>query len=123
MGRTGITSAIISARGTVFFAVLAIIISLLVLTGWINGWLFLTRLADDEVPMAPSTAIIFIILSAGLWFHVSHRSRYVMPAAAITVIGLSGLLLLLRLSGYYPEWEHLYFGTQDPYLRFKFSHI
>lgn len=123
MCRSENTSAIMSSRCASFFAAFIIVISLLVFTGWINGWLFLTRLADDEVPMAPSTAIIFIILSAGLWFHVSQRSRYVMPAAAITIIGLSVLFLLLRLSGYYPEWEHLYLGTQDQQLRFKLAHM
>ena len=123
MGGTKITSAIISARGTIFFAALIIILCLLVFTGWISGWMFLTRIADDEVPMALSTAFTFIILSAGLWFHDSQRSRYIMPAAAIIVIGLSGFLFLLRLSEYYPEWEHLYIGIQDPLFKFKLAHM
>ena len=123
MGGDKITSAIISARATVFFAALLIILCLLVFTGWISGWMFLTRFAADEVPMAPITALTFIILSAGLWFHISQRSRCIMPAAAITVIGLSVLLLLLRLSGCYPEWEHLFFGTQDPQFKFKLAHM
>lgn len=127
MNKTKIIPAIISARSTVFFAALVIVTCLVVFAGWINGWMFLARIEADEVPMAPSTALTFIILSAGLWFYIrsqiSQASRYIMPAAAITVIGLSGLFFLLRLSEYYPEWEHFYIGTQYPLLKFKLAHM
>ena len=127
MNKTKIIPAIISARVTVFFAASGIIISLAVFAGWLNEWMFLTRVTADEVPMAPSTAFTFIILNLGLWFYIRYRalqtSRNLTLPAVIIVIGLSGLLFLLRLLGYCPAWEHFFIKLPDHIFRFQLAHM
>ncbi len=127
MDKTKIISAIISARAAKFFAALVIVACLVVFAGWINDWMFLTRITDTEVPMAPSTVFTFIILSSGLWFYIRSEtlptSRYLALSAAITVIVLSVSILLMRLFGYTPEWEHLFIKTPETRLGFQLAHM
>ncbi|MBM4047142.1 MAG: hypothetical protein FJ279_18725, partial [Planctomycetes bacterium] len=45
----------------------AALLGALALVGWFTGWRLLTSFRPDYIPMAPNTAISFVVLSAGLW--------------------------------------------------------
>jgi len=43
--------------------------SLLAIAGWMTNFLIITRISNKYIPMAPSTAMSFILLSSALFFH------------------------------------------------------
>lgn len=44
----------------------AALLGALALTGWLTGWRLLSSFRPDYIPMAPNTALSFLVLSAGL---------------------------------------------------------
>ena len=73
-------------------------IALLALAGWLFGARFLAGQWGGAIPMAPSTALAFLLLSGGVFSHARwparRRSRYFTPVS----IGLTALLGLLVLA-------------------------
>jgi PAS domain S-box-containing protein len=78
-----------------------ILLALLGLLGYIPGLGVLGRIRDVYIPMAPSTAISFLILAGGLHFsNTKKRSRKILTVIMIGVI-LVTLFGLLQLIGFY----------------------
>ena len=85
-------------RAFVFSQTLAFVasfISILVLSGWIFEIDFLKRIVPGYVMMNPTTAVLFILLSAGLWLLQSDDVRRVRIAQACGAIVLLGGLFKL----------------------------
>jgi len=70
MKKSKFTPTIVSKQFTRLFTLAVIGIGLIVLIGWFSGFMFLTRFSMNEVPMAPSTAYLFITLAVGLWCYL-----------------------------------------------------
>ncbi|MCX6833066.1 MAG: PAS domain S-box protein [candidate division Zixibacteria bacterium] len=101
-------------------ALLAPGFGLMAIFGWIAGLSLLTTFAADEIPMAPSTALLFLFYGTMIFFHTrmpahprAHR-MWIALGWSITVVSL--LLLLLSSLGIRPAFEHLgmkIIGTVD----------
>jgi PAS domain S-box-containing protein len=81
------------------------------LAGWISGRLILTSISPDYVPIAPSSALCFIILATALLVHVSNTGRAsgrmaAITGACLTILICSGILIGFSL-GTALEAEHL----------------
>ncbi|MFO0794474.1 MAG: EAL domain-containing protein [Candidatus Brocadiaceae bacterium] len=102
MNETVRPRAIVSGCLARICALLICVISVLALMGWASGWLSLARMNPKYIPIAPSTALAFTLLSAGLFVHVRWPTRrYCSQFSAVAAILVSGLagLLLLRFTG------------------------
>ena len=102
MNETVRPRAIVSRCLARICALLICVISMLALMGWASGWLSIARMNPKYIPMAPSTALAFTLLSAGLFVHVRWpMRRYCSQFSAVAAILVSGLagLLLLRFTG------------------------
>ena len=62
------------------------------IVGWLTGWRILTGIRADYVPMAPNTALFFIVLGVSLYALITERK----PALKLSRIG-SALILVLSL--------------------------
>jgi len=67
---------ILSARYTIGFALLTILISIMVIIGYVDQLMYLTSFGISNVPMAPSTAGIFILMGLGLMGHLYPQNQY-----------------------------------------------
>jgi len=127
MEKSGDYEPILSERFTGLAALLVIVIGVIVLIGWYGKLMFLTRFSINEVPMAPSTAYIFIFMAAGLWFY--HRQQKIpiirngAIASALIAICLSCLLVLTNLFEYYSNWEHAFITIPDTQLNMQLGHM
>ena len=78
-------------------AAVAIVIALLVLTGWSTGRLILASFLPNYIPMSPTTALAILLLGGALLVgdreRAHRRSRWLACAAAAMVL-LIGLLIL-----------------------------
>lgn len=79
------------------------------LFGWILGLPFLSSLGSDNIPVAPSTALLFVLYAAALALRSRPRQRWgywtgLAIASSGAVVAL--LLLILSLQGIYLEAEH-----------------
>lgn len=85
-------------------------LAILVLTSWLFGVWELLALGQDYVPMAPSTAFLFLLLGSSLFLHrrfPESRSaeRFVRLAGAVVlVVGLTVLVRPLLHGGVSVEW-------------------
>ncbi len=84
---------------------------LLALLGWVLGWMPLASFGADRVPMAPSTAALFLLYGAALGVRaraplssLAHRF-----SAALAGLGLLAALVLFTLGWRQVQWagEHL----------------
>lgn len=127
MKKSKFTHAIVSKQFIRLFALPVIVIGLVVLIGWFSGLMFLTRFSINEVPMAPSTAYVFIFLAAGLWFYLRPQkiaiNRNAAIASALTVICLSCLIVFTNLFKYYANWEHLFIEIPKTQLSMQLAHM
>jgi hypothetical protein len=102
-------SAMVSVKFARYFTLSVILMGLVVLVGWFSGLMFLTRVSAHEVPMAPSTAYVFIGLALGLWFYLRSQklaiNRKATILSAIVVICFSCLIIITNIFEYYSNWE------------------
>jgi len=88
------------------FAVLAAVFGLLALVGWVLGLPRLTSFGADLMPMAPSTAVLFLLLGVATGLRaqtpLSRRSFWISVAAGW--FGMLAALLLLVLSCLNIHW-------------------
>ena len=121
------TPTIVSKQFTSFFAFPVIGIGLIVLIGWYSNLTFLTRLSINEVPMAPSTAYVFICLAVGLWFYLRPQkiaiNRNAAIASSIIVICLSCLLVITNIFKNYANWEHVFITIPETQLSMPLGHM
>ncbi len=92
-------------------AILAAGLGLAALIGWVAGATSLSSFAPDWIPMAPSTAILFVLYGIGVLILLRSPESITTGkiGIAITAIGLlvALLLLILSMSGSNPNFEHL----------------
>jgi PAS domain S-box-containing protein len=93
------------------FGALAALLGLQTLFGWVASIPLLTSFAPDSIPMAPSSALLFVISgSAGflvaVWPEHDRIRRIGLALAAFCVLA-SGVLLVLAASGIQWPGEHL----------------
>ena len=127
MEKSKTTHTFVSERFTRLFASVVIVIGILVLIGWDSKLMFLTRFSINEVPMAPSTAYVFICLAIGLWFYLRPQkiaiNRNAAIASAVIVICLSCLLVITNIVKYYSNWEHAFLTIPETQLSMKLGHM
>jgi hypothetical protein len=114
-------------RFTRLFASGVIVIGLLVLIGWYSKLMFLTRFSINEVPMAPSTAYVFVCLAVGLWFYLRPQKTAINRNAAIAsapiVICLSCLIVITNILKHYANWEHAFIKIPETHLNMPTGHM
>jgi len=93
------------------FGALAAYLGLQALVGWLAGIPLLTSFAPDWIPMAPSTALLFVLLGSAAFLHAIWPldSRAQRVGLAIGSFGglASALLLVLSSLGIHWKVEHL----------------
>ncbi|TAL28403.1 MAG: HD domain-containing protein [Nitrospirae bacterium] len=67
-------------------------LGIIAIAGWLTGWRILTAIRANYIPMAPNTALSFIILGIALYALVTERK----PALKLSRIGV-GVILVLSL--------------------------
>lgn len=99
------------------FAAVSAGFGLLALFGWISGIMFLTTFAAGKVPMAPSTALLFLLFGMTIFFYTlkpidnAARRIYFWITLSGTISAL--ILLVLFLYGVRLEVEHLGIKTSE----------
>jgi PAS domain S-box-containing protein len=81
---------------------LLLILASMTLAGWFTGWLVLTRLGFDSIPMAPNTALALLVLGAALVGLAGLPGPPWAVWLARLGAGLVMLAALLRLGEYIP---------------------
>jgi len=95
-------------------AAMTAVISGVALAGWMTKWLIFASIRPYYIPMAPSTALCFIMLSGVLLIHLSSPQRFIgriCANAGIFAVWLICLIILIEFfAGRLPEMEHSIFG-------------
>jgi PAS domain S-box-containing protein len=102
---------------TLICAVFVAGIGLVAFVGWVFGIPFLTNLGSGMIPMAPITAVLFVLYAVTVFLRAhlpSGRTTY-WAGLSINAIGALVALLLFVLSsqGIHPDAEHLGFAIVD----------
>jgi PAS domain S-box-containing protein len=104
---------LLSGKITVICIVITAGLSCIALLGWIMNIITLASISRAYIPMAPSTALIFIILSVGLLFqahkHTYYSARIFIMIGVVLVLLTSVLILAGILTGIRFEAEHFLF--------------
>jgi diguanylate cyclase (GGDEF)-like protein len=86
-------------------------VGLVALLGWIAGLPLLSTFATGRVPMAPSTALLFVLFGTAAFRHArmpqSKGARRTSLAIGLSVTAVALLLLVLSSLGISPAAEHL----------------
>ncbi len=89
-------------------------LSIATLIGWATTNTFLTSLGNDYIPMAPTTAILFLIISCAYLLILAARRnptiRVIALTSAIIVLIFSVLIFFLGLINVHPPFENLGFN-------------
>lgn len=92
-------------------------INILSLLGWILGLPIIASVKHNYIPIAPSSALSFSVLSATLFFYVRHPENYsrriIAVISAILVILICSIILVGGFFGRRFDAEHLGFTPQD----------
>ncbi len=97
---------------------LAALIALLALAGWTSGIRTLASWGADNIPMAPSTALLFLLLGTAL-ITVPHRRRGLLLAAragAMLIVAVSLLRIAELVTGIPPLVDWFRFMSPEEYL-------
>jgi hypothetical protein len=97
-------------------ALIIIIESVLVITGWVLGIDWLTRMVPGGMNMKFITAFLFFVSGWGLLYMsggISETDQVLLPGTALIIILVSAVLLSGSLSGNQTGLEHLF--VQDQY--------
>ena len=92
-------------------AVLVAVMGLIVLFGWLLGSPYLSSLGAGNIPMAPSTAVLFVLYATLIFLRArfpSSRTAYTAGLLTSLTGGLAALaLFFLSYRGIYLEIEHI----------------
>lgn len=95
-------------------AVLVAGIGLIALLGWVLGLPFLASLGSDKIPVAPSTAVLFVLYAVAVLLRAqlpARRGTYWIGLSINSAGALAALLLfILSYQGIRPDAEHLGFA-------------
>ncbi|MCX6149554.1 MAG: PAS domain S-box protein [Ignavibacteriales bacterium] len=91
--------------------IISSVLGFLSLLGWILNIPFLTSLGANLIPMAPSAALLFIVMGIIIYLQSlmpQNRRMYYLSMFIGLLVSIIGLLLfILSLAGIYPHFEHL----------------
>ena len=94
-------------------AITILAISLTSIVGWITSNSFLTSLGSNYIPMAPTTAILFLLISLSYLLLLAARRnstvRIIALTSAIIVVTLPLTIFILGLFNIHPSFEKLGF--------------
>ncbi len=106
---------------------ITIVISAISLLGWASGVTFITTLGSYYVPIAPSTALCFLILSVSLFccllYPESPRQRMIAGLSALLIILISSIILVAYVAGITFTMERLWFYPPPTVLPFPVGHM
>ena len=102
-------------------------IGVLSLIGWAFGSTIITGMSNRYVPIAPSTALCFSILSASFLFYLLHSEnstrRMVAALCAFLTLLICSILLISFFMGITFEAEHLGFTLPKRFALFPIGHM
>lgn len=104
VARIGLTGALAAAG-----------LGVLGLAGWLTPWQRLARGTEAGIPMAPSTAVLLLVLGTGLVASAQDRLRRVVPWAGAAVAVLGALSLLSYLAGGTAWLDRLFVPSLGPF--------
>src|SRR3989337_830869 len=114
-------------RMTQWSLLIAVVISALSFIGWALGSTFITGLSPHYVPIAPSTALCFVILSASFLVYVLHpenpEARTVAMLCASFAMLICSIILIAFFKGITFEAEHLGFYPPATLTRLHIGHM
>ncbi|MEW6240416.1 MAG: GAF domain-containing protein [Chloroflexota bacterium] len=106
-------------RQSLLFAAITIAIALFTLAGWSSGMRFLAGQWGPYIPMAPSTALAFLLVGGALFCSVRWSNQRWSRFAALTAAGLVlllGLLILTQfITGIDPGLEQALFRVNESF--------
>jgi PAS domain S-box-containing protein len=116
-----LTEATKRQTGRVFlllFALLAAAFGFLALLGWVLALPWLTSFGAGLIPMAPSTALLFLMCGASVAVRartpLSRRAFWISVAAGSLIALVALLLFVLSCLDIHPAVEHLVMNISDP---------
>ena len=98
---TGMVSLFITKKGAALFGAVTAIIGGLGMVGWIPGMQFLGRIRLDFIPMAPSTAVSFILVGLIQALHSRWNWKSGGKAIVILIVVLVSIFGLLEVAELY----------------------
>jgi PAS domain S-box-containing protein len=102
-------------------------IGLLAMLGWILHLPLLASFGASLIPMAPSTASLFILIGLALSLRSrmpQNRGTYFVGLSIGVLVAVAGLLFFISsLAGIYPSIEHLGFSIPDTLNSFQIGHM
>lgn len=109
------------------FGMLAACIGLSALFGWSIGIQFLTKFGSGMIPMAPSTALLFVVMGTVIFSRTHFQQTKIVSkieiAVSVTTILTGILLLFTSLTGMYLQIEHLGFSISDSFGGIPIGHM
>ena len=78
-------------------SVLAGVLAVMALAGWLIHTLFLAALSNEHIPMAPATAICFLLIASAISLEASNNAeaaRYVITVLSLLVALFCGIVML-----------------------------
>ncbi|MDZ7774603.1 MAG: PAS domain S-box protein [Bacteroidales bacterium] len=92
------TVSLISASGVIFLALMGLL-------GYLPGFRVLASISKEYIPMAPSTAVSFILLAVILILENKKQMAGMVYTISLVVASLAGLFGLLDIIGYFAGIE------------------
>ncbi len=118
---------VIAAGYTKIFASLVILICAAALTGWYSNRMFLTRFVEHHIPIAPSTAFVFIVLSSGIIFYnnsgIKIRNKILAGICSLIVLITASILIITINMNHYSSLEHPFLNLPDASKTFLLGHM
>ena len=120
-------SSVFSPYWTKTFAFAIIAISLIVYLGWFTGWMILTSIFPEEIPMALSTATLFVIFGISLLQYVRYRNSksgsLSVQLPILIIFCLTAVVFFSKILGADMLWEHFNLQIKDNNFPFVVGHM
>ena len=120
-------SVLISRRIAQACIAVTFIISGAAIMAWIFNLLIIASIKPDYIPMAPSTALSFIMLSAALFIYIRQPAyplaRIFAKASVFLVLLMCSVILIGFFTGIRFEAEHLLFKKPEKFYGFPIGHM
>ncbi|MBI4690241.1 MAG: PAS domain S-box protein [Nitrospirae bacterium] len=103
-------------RTALLCSAITAVVGAVTIAGWVFDILIIARVRETYIPMAPSTALSFIILSTALFAHIRYPEHRIVRMAAkggtIMVLCICFVILIEYLTGINLDIEQLLSGSQ-----------
>ena len=102
-------------------------ISGIAIIGWMMDWLLFARIHSAYIPMAPSTAVLFIILSFTFYLNVrkqKHSQIITYARIGVVLVFIVSLLIFITFFiGAGTDIEHLLYPKHEQFDKFLIGHM